>query len=141
MNEELTMTELYRRALEIKNDPTKSYEAADAESFVFFLSNLPKTVKVSAKKCVYVFETDTGIIKIGISATPEQRFKNLCNAGGHKLINTFISEPMENAQVIERRVQKYFEDKRKVGEYFDCTFEDAVSVLQKIIKEAVSDDR
>ena len=81
-----------------------------------------------SNSCVYVIETDAGLVKVGVSKTPDERIKTLENLGGYFVLRKYISKPCELANKIENQVHKKLSLYRKKGEYFTCPFEMAKSV-------------
>lgn len=84
-------------------------------------------------KSVYIFDTDSGVTKIGVASDCDKRLDTLSRIGGYKILNRFISEPVTNAFVIETAMHKHFTREAKHGEYFHCNFQAAVSHLVSLL--------
>lgn len=83
-------------------------------------------------KSVYVMVSDQlGITKIGIASDPEVRRRMLQDASGIKLRLVHASEQRVDARAVEAAAHKLLHEKRKTGEWFDVTLEDAVAAIQE----------
>lgn len=90
-------------------------------------------------KSVYVMVSDQlGITKIGIASDPEVRRRMLQDASGIKLRLVHASEQRVDARAVEAAAHKLLHEKRKTGEWFDVTLEDAVAAIQEAA-DAVDD--
>ncbi len=121
------------------NQREKSAKAI-AELFAFdetvkqkFYEVLVFVPEAKDRKSVYIFDTDTGIVKIGVATDCDKRLATLSRTGGYKILNRFISQPIDNAFAIESAMHRHFASRCKCGEYFYCRFEDAVSHLVSLI--------
>lgn len=81
---------------------------------------------------MYVVETESGKIKIGITTDPKTRMKSLKTITFEKIINQFLSIKCSDYMDIEKELHDYFNDKRLNGEWFDVPFEDAVNKFNTI---------
>ncbi|EPY7113839.1 GIY-YIG nuclease family protein [Klebsiella variicola] len=83
-------------------------------------------------KYVYVMQSATGLVKIGVSKSVRQRRKHLENQSGVgvKVIATF--GPFNAATRLERMVHDLFSATRESGEWFTIKAKDAVEAINKI---------
>lgn len=80
---------------------------------------------------VYVVETESGKVKIGVSTKPKHRIASLQTATYERLKNIHISNKCFNYLMIEEKLHKFFNKNRLNGEWFDVRFEDAVNKLNE----------
>jgi|GEM_PF-3473475 len=129
------MGEVLKEALRLAMNYDGSYSGAVDAGFLYLLQHKDGKGKEKPAKCVYVIETDNGLVKIGVSQSPKARIKTIEKTGGHIIVNQYISEPCKIAQMIELSAHKSFQAKRKIGEYFTCTFDEAVAQVERLIKQ------
>lgn len=79
---------------------------------------------------VYIIERQDKYVKIGRSAQPKTRIRNLQTQGGLDLANSFTSEECSNYKEIEREMHKTLRKHRTIGEWFDIDFNKAVAILK-----------
>ncbi len=89
---------------------------------------------MSAANNVYVFKSDHGLVKIGKSKNPEKRLKGIQAASGLIIDLAHVRE-IENASVVERAAHILLWDKRRNGEWFDVSVEDAIKAIDRAIHE------
>ena len=78
---------------------------------------------------IYVIGNDTHQ-KIGISKHPEKRVKQLQTGNPIKLkIHRTIEVPDDRAEMVERLMHKEMSHKKRSGEWFEMTKEEAVNYL------------
>jgi hypothetical protein len=77
---------------------------------------------------------DNNDIKIGISKNIEKRKKQLTNQHGHKIVDCYYTDKIENASQIEAKLHNTFKAYRQQGEYFTCDYNKAIIELKKLIK-------
>jgi Meiotically up-regulated gene 113 len=86
---------------------------------------------------LYVIGPDrSGPLKLGFSADPERRLKQLQT--GHALpLYLYHSEPVAGSQArrLESLLHKSFNHRRQRGEWFDMIVADAISCIQIILIE------
>jgi hypothetical protein len=134
------MEEDVKEALRLAMNYDGSYcEAVDA-GFLYLLQHASDKGRTKPDKYVYVIETDSGLVKIGLSQSPKTRIKTIEKTGGHIVVKQFISEPCRLAQSIELSAHKFFQTKRKIVEYFTCTFDEAVEKVEMLIKQLTKED-
>lgn len=81
---------------------------------------------------VYVFGSEEGPVKIGISVNPASRLREITCRSGRDLSKVFISPEMSCYQAIEKYLHGVFARSRRPGEWFDIDFDEAVSELEKV---------
>jgi len=81
---------------------------------------------------IYIVSYDD-MTKIGISIDPKSRINSLQTSNPKSFENFFVSERTEDYKSIEKQLHDFFNDHRLKGEWFDITFERAVSALRKFI--------
>jgi len=84
------------------------------------------------RKNVYVILCE-GAVKIGISGDPFRRFKQIESASGRKIIDKFLSMPLEDAYLFEQRILRHFKDDRLIGEWVTTPFGEVVEYAFTII--------
>lgn len=129
MNDDLDV----KKAVDIALNSNKSYADAVNEGFMYLLNTFcDSQVKKKSWKNVYVLEMDSGLVKIGISSKPNTRFATIETSSGCSVINKYISPPCANARDLEKDAHRYFKNHRKKGEFFQCSFSEAVEFITKI---------
>ena len=82
---------------------------------------------------VYILQRPDGLVKIGRSINPVRRIRSLETQGGFSAEKTWVSQPVDDAGFVERTVHGLLSDKRGIGEWFDCEFNDAVSSAESTV--------
>lgn len=92
------------------------------------------TKKLSDTNYVYVLLNDVGMIKIGITDNPYERFNAIQNASGSLITNYYLSEPIKNNYEIEQYLHKYFKKYNTVAEWYkDISFNEVVNYVSDYI--------
>lgn len=86
-------------------------------------------------KCVYVLESETGLVKIGVSNNFERRKRALETQSGFKMVNAAVSDPLSNYECIEKEMHKHFSSQRQLGEWFKIPFCEASSYLNALLAD------
>lgn len=91
---------------------------------------------------VYVIEA-RGRVKIGRSKTPRSRIRTLATQGGSRPERIHITPLHENYQRTELDAHAVFHAHRVVGEWFDVSFETAVTIVESLFQRygEISDER
>ena len=76
------------------------------EQKMYEVFSKPHEKKIS--KSVYVFDTDSGVTKIGVASDCVKRLATLSRSGGYKILNRFISKPTPDAFAIEKKCTSTF---------------------------------
>ena len=127
-----------QQAVDVAFNSKGTYSEAVTEGFIHLLNSISKENKPSTQNsCVYVIETDGGLVKVGVSMTPNERIKTLENLGGYVAIRKYISEPCKCAIKIENQVHKTLYLYRKKSEYFTCPFEMAKNAVISCFEDIV----
>lgn len=79
---------------------------------------------------LYLIQSESGYIKIGISKRVERRLRDLQISSPEKLTLLFY-QPLQKAELIEKKLHQRFSDKRLRGEWFDLTPDDIQWVMTK----------
>lgn len=87
------------------------------------------------KDYVYVVEFGDQLVKVGRSIYPHTRAKNLSTGSGRKLGRIWVSRPMHSACKMEGRVHAALGARRGLGEWFACSFDEAVSIAEREFSE------
>lgn len=85
-------------------------------------------------KSLYVMGSAIGLTKIGISDDPSARLRTIQAASGIRLSLVHSSDKTANARSIEAAAHKLLASKRKTGEWFDVTAEEAIEALADAAK-------
>lgn len=97
-------------------------------------------MKLGNSQAIYViYNPDFNITKIGISDNVEKRRVSLQGACGCELLLHYNTKHVFNAKIHEEEAHKKLADKRRVGEWFNITPEEATNVVKSVISEAVGD--
>ncbi|MCP5006905.1 MAG: GIY-YIG nuclease family protein [Planctomycetes bacterium] len=86
---------------------------------------------------VYVVMKESGLVKIGITTTPNKRILELQNMGGEIFIKRWVSEKCKSYHYTEGLAHETFERYRSIGEWFNIPFSEAVKFCEKSIKDHV----
>lgn len=82
---------------------------------------------------VYIlYNPESSLVKIGKTKFPYKRFSTLSNQNGSKF-KYYITEPMFIEGIVEKVLHNKFATKRKCGEWFSVTFDEAVEELKNIL--------
>ena len=82
-------------------------------------------------KYIYVLEFTNNTVKIGITKEKEKRMRAISSASGMEITRSYFTEKIDRVQDLETDLHRYFKEKRLKGEFFDITFEEAVSEVEK----------
>lgn len=96
-----------------------------------FLENQNKKIKNTL--CIYIVQFENLTVKIGISGDFNVRLKQLINSSGMDALNWCRTDYIEKSKAaqIEKNCHDFFKDKRLNGEFFQISFAEACSLLQK----------
>ncbi|MDF2543440.1 MAG: Meiotically up-regulated [Anaerocolumna sp.] len=83
-------------------------------------------------KSIYVIENENGQVKIGISQNIESRVKTLSRQGGFVVKRSYQTEKCSNHYNLENIIHCYLKDSRKIGEWFDVNYDDAVNLVKSM---------
>jgi predicted GIY-YIG superfamily endonuclease len=99
-------------------------------------TNIEKLKSIVGKNYVYVLENEMGLVKIGISDNPYQRFTTIENASGCRIIKYYVSSEIDNNYEIEQHMHKYYKENNTVGEWYkNLLFEDVKNYVDKYIRD------
>jgi predicted GIY-YIG superfamily endonuclease len=87
---------------------------------------------MSAATNVYVFKSDHGLVKIGMAADPLRRAKAIQATSG-LAINVAHTREIKNALAVEHAAHVLLKAKRRNGEWFDVTVEEAIQAIELAI--------
>lgn len=93
--------------------------------------------KTTREGCVYVAKITDGMVKIGRSKDPERRLIYMQNQGRLKFSETFVSAVVPDCIEMETHIHRLLSEKKRTGEWFDITFDEAVSIVTKLAKVRV----
>ena len=90
---------------------------------------------------VYVIEdAASGRVKIGMSRKPERRIKSVMGSAGIADGRTYTSIRVKNAKALESSAHLAFAGRRLHGEFFWCSFDDAVAFVSAAAESDAADD-
>ena len=90
---------------------------------------------------VYVVEdAAAGRVKIGMSSKPEQRIRSVRSSAGISGGRSYTSVRAKDAAALEAAIHQALSGSRLHGEFFGCSFEDAVSVVSSMSESSAADD-
>ena len=107
----------------------ENYEQIRTKSNYYFRSS--RNDGEQSMKNVYVVEKESGLVKIGVSGNVKNRIATLSMQGGFKVKNLYVTEECSNHYNLERIIHANLRDKRRIGEWFEMSFEEAVSTVDK----------
>lgn len=82
-------------------------------------------------KYLYVLEFSNKTVKIGITKEKEKRMKAISSASGMDITRSYFTGKIDNVQNLETELHRHFKGKRLNGEFFDISFDEAVSEVEK----------
>jgi len=91
------------------------------------------------QKVYVIYNEEFNITKIGISDDPYNRMNTLSMECGCELTLCFHTDPLDDAPRYEKLVHNALSDKRKRGEWFRVTPEEAIKTVKDVIKDAETD--
>lgn len=109
---------------------------------VFEKQEKPMTdsLKVDGMKCVYVLESSSGLVKIGVSQEFSRRKKIIESQSGHKITDDYFTDWLSNSYAVESKCHSLFSNSRVMGEWFDIPFKETVEVVKSISKKLGKSD-
>jgi len=85
-------------------------------------------------KSLYVMKSEIGLVKLGIAQDPEKRKRSIQNASGMRLVLSHQTGPHDEARCIETVAHKLLGEKRRAGEWFDVSEDQAISAIRQAIE-------
>ncbi len=85
---------------------------------------------MQAAKHIYVMESEIGLIKLGIANDPASRLKTIQGATGIRLALAHATEARRDARAVEAAAHKLLAEKRKTGEWFDVSPDEAIRAIE-----------
>jgi hypothetical protein len=82
---------------------------------------------------LYVMESEVGV-KIGISKSPDERLRQITNASGMH-VSLRHTRDHESAYAVEQNAHKLLADKRRTGEWFNVTVNEAIAAIDEAASE------
>ena len=80
-------------------------------------------------KRVYVLASKTGLVKIGVTGEFTRRKRTLETQSGFEMDQEHFSPPLTNYSEIEHLSHDHFRSRLKLGEWFEISFDEAVSFI------------
>lgn len=107
------------------------------ESLPSWLEEVAKSVsnRPEEKANVYVIEFQDGVVKLGISKTPNKRIKTIEKQSGRNVQRTYLTPKLarEKAQSLEQILKGKFASKNLNGEFYSERFKTVVDELKRLI--------
>ena len=88
------------------------------------------------RKFVYIIDFGDKI-KIGRSKNPVTRIRNIETQSGTRSERRWLSPCLSDSNAFERFLHEFFSSHRRIGEYFVCKFDDAVSAAEKYVENFI----
>lgn len=85
------------------------------------------------KGYIYVLEDELHRIKIGKTRHPEKRFSDISHAAGLNINMTWLSKETYHYSEIEQAALRHFRNVNIKAEWFKCTYESAVNVIESLM--------
>lgn len=99
-------------------------------------TNIKKVKEFKEGNYVYVLLNDVGLVKIGITDSPYERFITIQNVSGSLITKFYLSESIENNYEIEQKLHKYFKKYNSVAEWYkNIDFNNVVNYVKKYINK------
>lgn len=86
-------------------------------------------------KRVYVLESESGLVKIGVSCEFDRRKRTIETQSGFNMKNYFHTDWVSNYSQIEKASHDAFRCSRVLGEWFTVPFSEAVGTVKNICAE------
>ena len=90
---------------------------------------------------VYVIQSETGAVKIGRSEDPDGRLRAIQAAHPAALKLCHSSAVREDCSLVESTAHRLLANKRKIGEWFDVSVDDAIAAVAKAIDEVEKNEK
>lgn len=84
------------------------------------------------EKHIYIFKSETGECKIGVSNNVNKRRSTIEMQGNNKIIDFYNTPKCFNAHEIENIMHQYFDEYRGIGEWFSVDFQEACDKLSDV---------
>ena len=84
---------------------------------------------------LYVIGSADGLVKVGRSADPETRLKAIAAANGVVVYLHHVSPERDDASYVEAAAHRPLSEKRRAGEWFDVSPQEAASAIAAAIRE------
>jgi hypothetical protein len=82
---------------------------------------------------VYVMGSDLGLTKVGMSRRPENRVRIIAAASGVAVRLQHATDDHVDASLIEAAAHRLLDAKRRAGEWFDVSVEEAISAVESAV--------
>lgn len=89
----------------------------------------------SNQKSVYVLQSASGLVKVGVSGNLHQRISALEQASGLKITKSISFPPSSVSFLVEKKSHELLSKYRQVGEWFSCSFDGAVRAVKRALKD------
>lgn len=86
---------------------------------------------------LYAAKITDGMVKIGRSKDPQKRLLYMQYNGRLAFSETFISDLFQDYIEVEAQLHSQFAVKKRTGEWFDITFDEAVAAIKELAKTLV----
>lgn len=97
-------------------------------------NKIKETKKLLGTNYVYVLLNDVGMIKIGITDNPYERFTSIQNASGSLITKYFLSDSISNNYEIEQYLHKHFKKYNTVAEWYkNISFDEVYTYVSDYI--------
>ena len=106
----------------------QDFIAADGET----LTTTSQHVAV-AKQYIYVMQSGSGLVKVGISINPEARRAAIATGNGFEVNIAKLFGPIHGAATVEKLAHNTLSVHRRGGEWFACSSEDAIHAVASAI--------
>lgn len=90
-------------------------------------------------KSVYVMESDLGLVKLGISNNPSARLRTIRSSSGVPVQLVHSSSARPDARAVEAAAHKLLSEKRRAGEWFDVSPDEAIEAIAQAVKIVEAD--
>lgn len=97
--------------------------------------------ELSEQGFVYILEDKkNNLVKIGMSKNPKQRIRNIESTSGRSFSKVFISDFIYDYKRVEVLAHEELSDHRRIGEWFCCSYDEALSVVACMVNQTPKPD-
>lgn len=88
----------------------------------------------------YVMKNENGLVKIGISKDVSFRKTVLEYASGYRITDVYKIKSVSKASTIESKLHRYFDENKKLGEWFNLDYKKAVEKTKEFSKLSIDEN-
>jgi hypothetical protein len=137
--DEVDKRKAYQKKISIEMSETGNLQVNIPTTTIKQIAQLSvKRTTTGRRGYVYVLESTSGLVKVGISATPWRRIIDIENQGGMKIVKAQVLFAGEYCRAVELSIHEELDKHRQVGEWFDVAFDYTISLVSSVIEGIMS---